>query len=90
MIWRELILPRGGGRVCLSFGYRLQLFWVEPVLYLQPFVTHICRSHEAGHHDMCVTSFGNTNSEIRLGFFWSVVPVSMQWEQISKAWREFY
>lgn len=80
------MLPLEEGGSGLSFRYHLQLLWVAGVLHLQPSVTHICRSHEADHRDMCVTGIGNASSDIRLGFFWPIVPLSMQSEQSRKAW----
>lgn len=82
---RESVLPPEEGGSGLSFHYHLQLFGAVGLLHLQPSVTHVCRSHEADHRDMCVTGIGNASSDIRVGFFWPIVPLSMQSEQIRKA-----
>lgn len=58
--------PEEEGQSGLSLCCCLQLFWAVPVLHLQPWVTHTCRSHEAGRHDLCVTGAGTTDSEIGL------------------------
>lgn len=90
MIWRHWILPRGGERSWTVIPCPLPAVLGGARSASPPFVTRICRSHEAGHPDMCVTGVGNVSSEIRLGFFWSFVPLSIQWEQIRDAWGGFY
>jgi hypothetical protein len=67
-LWREGALPGKEGGVQLPFSGQPAALGCASSKSSAACDSH-CRSHEADHHDMCVISTANTNSEIKLGFF---------------------